>query len=188
MGTRVGNSSEQLGKFSELNCKPLRISQCFCTESSGHPQRAGLATARLGTVGNSWEAPWEQPDLRDGMRVVSDHARARARVARACMARASADDGAPTLHLSALPFFHALSSRNCRWHCIRHDRNGVGRLTVGRHSLLGRAPGLWVVAGSAGAHEIAEIGARVFAFALGGGLVARRCPAHRHYLCRSKSI
>ena len=134
MGT-VGNSSEQLGKFSELNCKPLRISQCFCTESSGHPQRAGLATARLGTVGNSWEAPWEQPDLRDGMRVVSDHARARARVARACMARASADDGAPTLHLSALPFFHALSSRNCRWHCIRHDRNGVGRLTVGRHSL-----------------------------------------------------
>ena len=78
LGT-IGNSWEQLGKFSELNCKPLRISQCrwglvlyyectgycewyiscFCTESSGHPQRAGLATARLGTVGNTWE----QPDL-----------------------------------------------------------------------------------------------------------------------------
>ena len=150
LGT-IGNSWEQLGKFSELNCKPLRISQCrwglvlyyectgycewyiscFCTESSGHPQRAGLATARLGTVGNTWE----QPDL-DGMRVVSaDRARARARARGARVARASADDGAPTLHFSALPFFHALSSRNCRWRCIRHDRNGVGRPTVGRHSL-----------------------------------------------------
>jgi hypothetical protein len=27
LGT-IGNSWEQLGKFSELNCKPLRISQC----------------------------------------------------------------------------------------------------------------------------------------------------------------
>ena len=34
LGT-IGNSWEQLGKFSELNCKPLRISYILCVSPKG---------------------------------------------------------------------------------------------------------------------------------------------------------